>query len=368
MAAREVTAALADDQLAFFETVSAGFARACASIEVVERDYRVAEYTVRLRFAGPALLSAITPALAHLECSGLDAPSFTIDLFDSESTGTPLPFLAARFVDLLRLRWWELLEGRREIKNLNGDRIQSVFHLGPDILSLLDSERDRAVYWVENAAAVPYYEKGYPLSVLLNWWLARQGRYFVHAAAIGLATGGVLLTGKGGSGKSTTTITCIESNLRIVGDDYAAIDPQRAVASSLYNTIKLKGPRDVARFPNLVPCISNLDRVGDGDDAERAMVFLHEHFPHKLLVQMPVRAILVPRIVDRPETRIIPASAALAVKALAPSTVFQLPGNAHAAFRSLVDMVRCLPTYEIELGHDLARIPATIEAFLTSAP
>lgn len=364
MATREVTAELAADQLAFFDTLSEGFARACARTEIVERDYRVAGCAVRLRFAGPALLAAITPALAHLECARLDAPSFTIDLFDSVSTRTPLPFLAARLVDLLRLRWWELLEGRREIKHLNGERIRSVFHLGPDILSLLDCERDRAIYWVEEASSIPYYEKGYPLSVLLNWWLARQGHYFVHAAAIGLPTGGVLLTGKGGSGKSTTTLTCLDSALRILGDDYAAIEPQHAVASSLYNTVKLKGPRDVARFPHLERCISNLDRVGDGDDAERAMVFLHEHFPHKLIGQMPLRAILVPRIVDRPQTQIAPASAALAFKALAPSTVFQLPGNAHSAFRALVDMVRRLPTYEIELGRDLARIPTAIESFL----
>lgn len=366
MAKGEVTVGLAADQLAFFDTLREGFARACGHAERVERDYRVADCGVRLRFAGPALLPVVTPALAHLECSRLDQPGLTIDLFDSESTATSLPFLAARFVDLLRLRWWEHLEGRREIKNLNGDRIRSVFHLGPDILSVLDTERDHAIYWVESAGAVPYYEKGYPLSVLLNWWLARQGRYFVHAAAIGLPSGGVLLTGKGGSGKSTTTITCLESNLRIVGDDYAAIEPKTAMAGSLYNTIKLKGPRDVARFPHLERCISNLDRVGDGDDAERAMIFLQEHFPEKVLDRMPVRAILVPRIVDRPETTIVPASAALAFKALAPSTVFQLAGNAHTAFRALVEMVRGLPAYEIELGSDLARIPRTIERFLAT--
>lgn len=359
-----MTAERAADQLAFFETLADGFSRACARTEAVVRDYRIAGYGVRLRFAGPALLAAITPALAHLECPRLASPSFTIDLFDSESTAAPLPFLAARFVDLLRLRWWEHLEGRREIKDLNGDRIRSVFHLGPDILSVLDSQRERAVYWVESAASVPYYEKGYPLSVLLNWWLAGRGQYFAHAAAIGLPAGGILLTGKGGSGKSTTTLTCIDSGLRIVGDDYAVIEPQSGIASSLYNTIKLKGPSDVARFPQLERCVSNLDRVGDGDGAEKAMVFLHDHFPHKLLAQMPVRAIFVPRIVDRAETRIVSASQALALKALAPSTVFQLPGNAHGAFRALADMVRRLPTYQIELGHDLSRIPGAIQDFL----
>ncbi|MFO1429881.1 MAG: serine kinase [Candidatus Competibacteraceae bacterium] len=361
-----MTASHEDDQLAFFETLSLGFARAGSLTGVLEQDYRIAGCKLRLCFAGPALIPAIVPALAHLECPVSGKPDLTIEIFDSKSTGAPLPFPAARFVDLLRLRWWEYLDNRREIKGLNGERIRSVFHLGPDILSLLDTHRDRAVYWVEDGAMIPYYEKGYPLSFLLNWWLARRGRYFVHAAAIGLQEGGILLTGKGGSGKSTTTLACVESELGICGDDYTAIEPARAVAHSLYNTVKLKSLRDVERFPALKGCVSNLDRVGEGENGEKAMIFLHEHHPHKLLEQMPVRAILVPRIADSPETRIVPASAALAFKALAPSTLFQLPGNAHKAFRALVEMVRRIPAYEIALGSDIPRIPAIIRQFIQS--
>ncbi|MGZ8216664.1 hypothetical protein [Methylomagnum sp.] len=368
MAASEMTAAHEADQLAFYDTLAAGFERASGRAGVVDRDYRVAGFKLRLRFAGAALMPAIVPAIAHLEVSDPAEPDFTIDLFDSESTGTPLPFLAGRFVDLLRLRWWEHLEGRREIKNMNGERIRSVFHLGPDILSVLDTARDRAIYWVEQADSIPYYEKGYPLTVLLNWWLARQGRYFVHAAAIGSSEGGVLLTGKGGSGKSTTTLACVLSELGIIGDDYTAIDPVASKAYSLYNTVKLKRLSDVERFPQLRGCVSNLDRVSDSeeDEGEKAMIFLHEHFPEKLIPDMPVKAILVPRIVDQADTRIVPASSALAFKALAPSTLFQLPGNAQHAFRALVEMVRRIPAYEIQLGA-VPSVPGAIRRFIQDA-
>jgi len=352
------------DQLAFFDALSEGFRRAAGAVGIVERDYGIAGFRVRLRFAGSALIPVIAPALAHLEIAPEGSPDFTIELFDSRSTATRLPFLADRLVDLIRLRWWEHLEGRRELKGLNGPRIRSVFHLGPDIVSTLDTARDGAVYWVDDAASIPYYETGYPLSVLLNWWLARRGRYFVHAAAIGLEQGGVLLTGKGGSGKSTTTLACLMSDLAIAGDDYAAVDPEASRAYSLYNTVKLKALRDVERFPGLTGCVSNLDRVEDGEQGEKAMIFLHRHFPQKLLGSMPLRAILVPRIVDRPETVIAPASAALAFKALAPSTVFQLPGNAHEAFQGLVQMIRRIPSYEIALGSDIGRIPSTIHRFI----
>jgi hypothetical protein len=363
-------AALAADQLAFYDAVAEGFARATARVSTQEHDLILADFRVRLCFAGSALIPPLLPALEHLvvPADPAAAPDFRIALFDTRSTGTPLPFLSARFVELLRLRWWDYLAGRREIRGLNGMRIRSVFHLGPDILSLLDNDRNEAVYWIEDAAAIPYYETGYPLSVLLNWWLAGRGRYFVHAATIGRPDGGVLLTGKGGSGKSTTTLACLFSTLGIVGDDYAVVDPARAHAFSLYNSIKLKSLRDVGRFPGIADAVSNLARVqseADSEDGEKALIFLHRHFPERLLPELPLKAILVPRIHSEAETRITPAPAALAFKALAPSTLFQLPGNAHDAFRALVDMVRRIPAYEIALGRDIARIPDRIEQFLT---
>lgn len=352
------------EQLSFYRLIQEGFDRASEVSGVQTRDYHVAGNRLRLRFAGDALQPSIVPALEHLEMPVEGDGTFSIDLFDSQSTKTPLPFLAARFVDLLKLRWWELLEGRREVAGLNGPRIRTVFHLGPDILVLLDKEQNRGIYWVENAATIPYYEKGYPLSVLLNWWLGAQGCAMVHAACIGNANGGVLLTARGGSGKSTTTLNCVQSGMRIVGDDYTAIDLQGGRAHSLYNTIKLKTLADVQRFPGLETKVCNLDRVGDGSDQEKAMVFLHQHYPQALIDSMPLRAILVPRIVDRIETKIVPASASEAFKALAPSTVFQLPGNAHDAFRSLAQISKRWPTFEIQLGSDFALIPLAIESFL----
>lgn len=358
------------DQLAFFDMLRQGFERAAGRTDIIEQDILLAGFRVRLRFAGPALMPRILPALAHLANEPDGEPDFRIALFDSLSSGTRLPFLAKHYVDLLRLRWWEHLEGRREIRGLNGQRIRSVFHLGPDILSLLDTERDEAIYWIEDATAIPYYETGYPLTVLLNWWLAGRGRYFVHAATIGRPDGGVLLTGKGGSGKSTTTLACLFSGLGIVGDDYAVVDPAGAYAWSLYNSIKLKSLRDVGRFPGIAELVSNLARVqaeADSEDGEKALIFLHQHFPQRLLPGLPLKAILVPRIHAQAETRITPASAALAFKALAPSTLFQLPGNAREAFQGLASLVRQVPTYEIALGHDIDAIPATIERFLDEA-
>jgi len=349
------------DQLTVYETLRTGFERATAHAGCIERDFLIAGFRVRLRFAGPGLLPSVVPALDHLATDDNAEADFSIALFDSTSTETRLPFLAERYVDLLRLRWWEHLEGRREIRGLNGERIRSVFHLGPDIFSMFDVARDEGVYWVEDAALLPYYERGSPLMVLLNWWLSGHRRFLVHAAGIGGADGGLLLTAKGGSGKSTTTLACLLDGLGTVGDDYAVVHPDQRVAYSLFNSVKLKGPADVARFPALQDCFDNLPRMAEG---EKAMLFMQQHFAERLLPVMPIKAILVPHFADRAETEIRPASSALAFKALAPSTMFQLPGNARAAFQGLSELVRAVPAYEIALGHDIGRIPDAMRRFL----
>lgn len=356
--------AATDDQLAFAQSAREGFRRASAASGIIERYYRIAQCTVLLRFAGPALLEPITPALEHLRMAEPAAPDLTIDLFDSNSTATPLPFLLDRFVELVRLRWWEQLGNRREIDGMNGERIRSVFHLGPDILSVLDQDENHAVYWVENAADIPYYETGYPLTVLLNWWFGRRNRFFVHAACFGTEDGSVLLTGKGGSGKSTTTLACLDSGLALGGDDYCVIDPEQLLAYSVYNTIKLKGSQDVERFAHLKSCIENLERVDDAENGEKAMIFLQRFFPEQLLPSSALRAILVPRVADQEETVITPASASHVFKAIMPSTLFQLPGNAQGEFRAMANLVRALPSYEIALGRDIDAIPGVIRAFL----
>lgn len=364
MAERALDEARDADRVAFFETVAEGFRRAARFAGTIEKQYRIAGATVRLRFAGEALVPFIDPAIAHLATSDAAPADCTIDLFDSMSTGAPLPLMARSLVDLLRLRWWEHLDNRREIKHYHGGSLQAAFHLGPDILSVLDGARNRAVYWVDDARSLPYYERGYPITNLLNWWLGTRGLVVVHAAVIGNASGGVLLPGKGGSGKSTTTLACTAAGLSIVGDDYCAVEPGTGIAHSLYNTVKLKADADVERFAGLEPFARHMERVGEGDDRQRSMVFLHPHFPGAMTASLPVRAILVPRVTGRPDTSIARASAGAAMMALAPSTMFQLAGNERDAFRAMAQLVRRFPAFEIALGTRIDEIPAAIARFL----
>ena len=351
----------AADRAAFLDLLQQGFDRAVDAAGAVTHTVAVAGTAVRLSFAGHALVPHILPALAHLQTDAALPPALTLCLWDSASTGTPLPLLANSLVELLRSRWYEQLEMRREVKGYNDGRIRTVFHLGPDILSVLDLERGLGVYWIQDAADIPYYERGYPLTALLSWWIESQGCQLVHAAAVGYPWGGALLPGKGGSGKSTTTLACLDSDLGILGDDYCVLARRPAPRMvSLFNTSKLKGPEDVARFAQHRGMISNLAKL----DSEKSLIFLHEHAPDRLLAECPLRVILLPRVTGQVDTVLRPASAGAALRFLAPSTMFQLPGDATHAFQEAVAVIRQLPVFELGLGTDLRQIPTAISQAL----
>src|SRR5450755_2331505 len=83
-------------QATFFAQLSEGFQAASARTGVIVRDFRVAGTSVRLRFAGEGLIPAIVPGLAypvHSPSKHGDEPGPGCDicLWDSESTGVPLP-------------------------------------------------------------------------------------------------------------------------------------------------------------------------------------------------------------------------------------------------------------------------------------
>lgn len=315
----------------------------------VERSYIIGGYRIRLSFSGGALLS-LTKALEHLAIDDQSTPDLTICLWDSESTGQRMIQRPWQEDDFL---------ARGVIQGYNTDRIYTAFQHGSAAVSVLDKERNLAIFWAPDSN-LPYWEHGSPIRTILHWWLLGRGLQLVHAAAVGNSTGGVLIGGKGGSGKSTTALACLESNLSYVGDDYTllGLEPGPTV-HSLYNSAKLNSDH-LQRFPAWLPKIANPERLAD----EKALLFVNEHYPLKVATQLPARAVLLPRVTGLAETRLKPVSVAMALAALAPSTIFQLPRAGNEALKFLASFARQLPCFRLELGTDLSAIPPVIEGLL----
>lgn len=348
------------EQLELFELLCRDFARTIDGRPPIDRSYRLGPGALRLSFAGEAMVANVVSALAHLPLAGDESPALAIRVWDRATTGRS-PLLLSALMRSLSWNWHEHLGPRGEIRGFDGGRFGASFHPGPNILSLLDHHTGQGLYWVDDAAAVPWHETGSPLRTLLSWWAIRHDWLFVHAAAIGIETGAALVVGKGGSGKSTTALVCLRDGLTYFGDDYVLVaSTPTPEVHSVYGTAKLKGPEDLRRFPELADAITKRQRGQD----EKALLFLAGRHGKQLMPRSPLRVILVPRITPTGETTATPVGAGAALAALAPSTLMQLPGSDASSLRAMAALVRALPCFDLRLGTDIARIPGVIREVL----
>jgi len=326
------------------------FQQAAERAGIIDRTFRIAGHSVQLRFAGPALEEYLIPALAHLETDD-SAPALKVLLWDAASTGCGLP----------PPLWAEnACTVRGEIQGLHSDRIHLAISPGFNGISLLDSDENVAVFCMPDAWRIPYYEYSSPVRTIFHWWLGQHGRQLVHAGVVGTEEGGVLIAGRGGSGKSVTALTCLCAGMQYAGDDYTVIDADaRPYAYSLYSSAKLNA-RDVKRFPELQPALKNPDRL----DEEKAVLFIRQVLPERVSTGMPIRAILLPRVLGTGPTRVSAVSAATSLRYLAPSTIFQLPRAGRPAFECIAELVKDVPGYVLELGGEPKDTPGVIRELL----
>ena len=336
----------------FFAAASQAFLRAGARAGVREHDLTIAGELVRLRFAGAALEPMLVPALEHLSVPNdpVTVPALTVSFFDSESTGEPMPAPA----------WGPLDWGAKgQITGFNDDRFRTLYQPGVDILNMYDASRRAALYWVPARDVVPWWESSFPLRTILHWWAAPTPLQPLHAGAVGRCGRGALVAGDSGAGKSTTTLACLEAGMDYVGDDYVLVDVEVSRVHSLYGTAKLE-PHNLERFPALAPLVANGERL----DVEKAMVFLHDHRPERLVAGLQLEAIVMPRVTGLRGSRLEPASPAAALRVIAPTTSYHLPGYGREVFTKVTALVRELPCYHLHAGTDLERVAATVASLV----
>jgi hypothetical protein len=272
-------------------------------------------------------------------------------LWDSKSTG----------VKMIAPPWErDAFFYQGEIHEYNTERIYTLFQPGEDTLNLLDVSADIGIFWRRDSQNIPYYTIGAPLRSLLHWWMKQHNRHFLHAAAVGTPRGGVLIVGKGGSGKSTAALSCLDSHLLYAGDDYVLIslDPEPYVYS-LFNSAKLNVDQ-VKRFPHLIPLLYN----EEPSEEDKSLILLNQHRPEKLCTGFPIKAILLPKVTGRRKAAFSKTTPTTALTALAPSTIFQLNRNRTQSFQVLTRLVKEVPAYVLECGTDVTQIPDIIQEVL----
>lgn len=316
------------------------FAAAAERAGAVEHRAILAGTAITLRFAGEALVPQVMPALAGGDGAAARpravGDGLTVCLWDTESTATALPRspLMPRAGSVLAP---DLDDGARALH----------FQVGESIVTFLDRARGIALVAAARARW-PLWERAAPLRWLWQSWLAARGTALVHAAAVGLPGGnGCMLTGPGGSGKSTTAILCHRAGLLCAGDDYVLLDADALTAHPVYRSAKLDWRR-----------ADLLAEVRNPPDEEKALGFLDERTE-----PVGIGSILTASVGRRSRTAIADGSAVRALRDLAPRAVLQVPGGA-AMFARLARVTRTVPCRQLDLGSDESAVVDAIVGHL----
>lgn len=295
---------------------------------------RIAGCKVELQFASAHAAQVIGPTFRHLEPAGPGEPDLTIRVWDAAGSALPAPVLA-------------LPEASTGAAHFTGET-QGFVDLETGRVEAYDPRRRLGLLFVPDLALLDPGYAAAPLRTLLHWWAIDHGWLLLHAGCVANEHGGALLVGRGGSGKSTTVLACIGSSLRILSDDYCLYQPGiPAQAHSLFGSNKIDA-RAVSLMPHLAPAFADapLDPKGKG------IIQAGEWFAGSQCLSAPLRAIFVPSVGTARKCSFQRISAGDALKALAPSTVFQLAGGRTNALATMARLVRGLPCWKLAIGPD----------------
>lgn len=306
--------------------------------------YRLAGGIVAVEWTNAELHAALAPALAHRRVP----------------PGEPALQLTARVRD----GGWPDASAAGRVTTTGAHGI-SVLDPARRVALELDESGQRGEFCCGSIAGLPAYERAAPFRLLLQCWLPAQQARMLHAGAVGLpGRGAVLLVAPSGGGKSNTVLACVDSPLQLLGEDFLAVSTGAAPCVwSLYSTAKLHA-RDLPRFSQLTTDVGAARDELDG----KAVLALAPRHAGRYADGLPLRAILVLKFGAGADSRIVPAPAGEAAKAMLASILMALPESRRPLFEFVTGLVRRVPVHRLELGSAPAGVAATLTEFLQHGP
>ena len=275
--------------------------------------------------------------------SGMGEPLARILAWDDslEPSGMPGPPWGAHYV----------YTRRGDVRGYQDLGYQFAYNYEARLLTAWDPQRRLGIYWTPRADSLPGYERSAPMRTLWHWLGWERDWQLTHAAAVGLPGGGVLLAGKGGSGKSTTAVACWQGGLDYLGDDYCWLGSESGPsAHAVYCSARLHD--------------ASLDRLSPLEIQPR---WCHDKQALRIdsgaVPSMPIRAVLLPQVVGH-GPRLRESTREEGLSALALTTVGQLAGAGASTVERLERFVADLPVYVLELGPEVARIAPLLRELL----
>jgi hypothetical protein len=335
--------------------------------DIQEVTYRIGTSFVNLKFSHKALKQKLVPAQAHLiiPTNTEQSSDLTIHVWDLASHQLEVPALVKNWLAKAAGQPQHYLGPQGEIQGGNTDKYYIAFYPGNDTFYIYDKINKLAWVMFKDANLIPYYDSGKPLRIIWHWFAQENNYVMVHAAAVSDGNKGILLVGRGGSGKSTTALVCLHhSKLSYLSDDYCLVGLTPALTiHSLYASVFLEEENKLLKVVDLSQFVINVNRKGE----EKALAFVSDFALGSLQTAASLSVIGVPKIAGLTETTWQPTSSAKALLSLAPSSLLALPYPNQAKFQCMTKIVNQVPACQINLGTDISQIPNAILEILEGA-
>lgn len=340
-----------EEQVEFFSRGVERFRAATAHSGEIRKYYSIGGTCVCLVFAGEELIPFLTPALEHLELEHGEPGELEVLVWDSRSTSVemlPPPCDRSCFTE------------RGDFWGFNSKRIRIAFHYSDFSLQMMDLETNTAFFWVQTVQYLPLWVFAAPLRSVFHWWMEKNGGQLLHAAAVGTREGAVLITGKGGVGKSSTALSCLKKGMYYLADDYLIVKPgPEPLVQSLYGTAKLV-PNDLNRFPELAPYV----KADTGDHFEKLLLFLYPALKDQIVKSLPLKAIMKPEVGNSGISSLSAIPYKKILGALSFTTMSQLPYAGEYTQDVITNLIKDLPCYQLTLGPDPEEIASLLQHYL----
>lgn len=212
------------------------------------------------------------------------------------------------------------------------------------VLTGYDSHQHTAYYYIPSLDMLPFYEKAAPMRMIFHHFAEAKNWSLVHGASIGMNGKGILLIGRGGSGKTTTALSAALAGFEYLGDDYVILNPKTQSILSLYASGKFRWDSEII--------LHGIEKLAvNSKDEEKGYFFLHREHAN-LVRKQAFSAIVIPRIGTGTKTTFKRIPAAKALLILASSTIFQMPGSGNKTLRNISNAIKNMPVYEMVLGNN----------------
>lgn len=312
--------------------------------EINTRHFALPGIALTVESAGAEVGTLLTAAFSHLETNGPadQGESLLWRIGDAAASGQfpnfpPLP------------------STMHKLGNFNTSRNGTLFvERRRGLVSVYDHHSRIVTSICEGADTLENDLIAKPLLRFLMGILQQKGIYLAHAALVGLNGRGLLVTGKGGMGKSTISSAALGGGLSFCADDFVALQrvDDAVIGHSLYATLLLH-PDQV----DLHLYFQGQCRASHSQEVPKTVVILGSKFKEQAVASLRIDAIAVPKITDDPKSELQPLSWVAALRALTPTSVFSSPWREVEQARFLIGLATDLSCFEYLSGSDFSRIP-----------